>query len=341
MSNPGVIDDPELPLEDDAPPVDEKHEAAVKEASRMGWRPQEEYRGPPGGWRTAEEFLKRGQDILPIVRKDLAKERARADNMENEIKALRLKVDEQKVVMEDLLRMARTASEQGYKRALDELKAQKRAAAQEGDINKVVLLDEQINEVTAERAASTKPENTRQPVSEPTKKEPVQQKNPVVEQFIAENPWFTNDPVLNRAMDTEHVLLLQEAPGLPLEENLERAKQIVMDRFPKKFGIKKVEAKVVEEVEEEVEEEPPVTVKRTRPTSVQAPTREAPNRRTVTGIASIADPQERAAAQMAFARAKRNMPDLQEAEWFAVYENPNIETDDMRSKRKAPNGAAR
>ncbi len=328
MSNPGEIIeddyDPDAAV-DDAPDVEAERIAAMEaEASRMGWRPKEQYRGPPGGWRTAEEFLKRGQDILPIVRKDLAKERERTSKMEEEIRTLRQGYDEQKLVMDDLLKMARTANDNGYKRAMDELKAQKRVAAQEGDIAKVVLIDEQISEVAEARAAAPVQAERPKPAPSPEPK-PKVTIDPAVEQFVADNPWFNTDAVLHKAMEAEHMLLLQDAPGMSLEDNLRQAKEIVMQRYPRKFGIRE---------EEPEEEEMPEKRPKPRASSVSAPTPPANSRRAATtGIASIEDPQERAVAQQAFARAKRQMADLTESEWFAVYENPGVDSDTMRGNR--------
>lgn len=340
MSNPGAIEDPDH-LEDDELPPDElppdpeaERQAAMEtEARRAGWRPKEEYRGVPGGWRTAEEFLKRGQDILPMVRKDLAKERERNNRMEEEIKTLRQGYDEQKVVMEDLLKMARTANDAGYKRALDELNARKRDAAASGDVAAVEAIRDQIDEVKEARAAAPVPT----PRPAPTPAAPVDPRpavDPVVEQFVADNPWFNTDAVLHKAMEAEHILLLKKMPGLTLADNLARAKDAVMAHYPREFGIE----------EEELEEEQPVTRPRPRANGVNTPTPPSNhNRRVATGIASIEDPQERAVAQQAFARAKRQMADLTEAEWFSVYENPKVETDTMKSFRKKEklNGASR
>jgi hypothetical protein len=36
-------------------------------ARTMGWVPKEEYKGNPDNWRDANEFVRRGEEILPIV----------------------------------------------------------------------------------------------------------------------------------------------------------------------------------------------------------------------------------------------------------------------------------
>ncbi len=316
----------ELPFEqeeeeEELDPVAEKQRQIEAEAHRMGWRPKEEYRGPPGGWRTAEEFLKRGESILPMVRKDLIRERERVTKMSEEIQALRQTVDEQKASMEDLLRMARTADERGYKRGVEELQARKRQAAAEGDVATVVAIDEQLDEVREARAAN-KPVVT-PPKAAEAPKNPAAKLPREVEQFIADNPWFNTDGVLHRAMEAEHMALLEESPAMPLEENLERAKEIVMARYPRKFGI--------------TDDAPPSDPPRqpVRRTGVSAPTAPAGGGRVkATGIASIEDPTERAAAQLAFNRIKRQIPDITETEWFAVYQNPKVDVMDMRQAAK-------
>src|SRR5688572_12359429 len=53
---------------EDTPAVDPKIEAEAKE---MGWKPKEAWKGDPEGWRPADEFVKRGKEILPIVTKKL------------------------------------------------------------------------------------------------------------------------------------------------------------------------------------------------------------------------------------------------------------------------------
>ncbi len=314
-------DEIEAPEDDIHDPEAERIAQIEAEARRGGWRPQEEYRGPPGQWRTAEEFLKRGQDILPMVRKDLIRERERGTKMEEEIKALRQTVDEQKLAMDDLLKMARTASESGYKRALEELKAKKRQAAQAGDIAGVVAIDDQISEVEEARADAVPPPREAAPA--PKNPQPVPPRvDPAVERFVSENPWFNTDQVLHKAMETEHMALLQDAPGLSLEENLDRAKEAVMARYPRKFGI----------TEKNDDDAPPPPPRRNGVNPPSPPS--GGGRRPATGIASIEDPQERAMAQQAFNRTKRQIPDITEVEWFAIYQNPKADIMDIRQAAK-------
>ena len=54
------------PAETDPPAVEG---AAVESiARRWGWKPKEEFRGPPDRWTSAEDFVARGENELPILR---------------------------------------------------------------------------------------------------------------------------------------------------------------------------------------------------------------------------------------------------------------------------------
>ena len=36
-------------------------------ALAMGWQPKEQFKGDPSKWRPAEEYVQRGEELLPIV----------------------------------------------------------------------------------------------------------------------------------------------------------------------------------------------------------------------------------------------------------------------------------
>ena len=58
-------------------------------AREMGWKPLEEFKGNPDNWRDAEVFVERGEEILPIVRKD--NEKLRAEVAQTKLETARLK----------------------------------------------------------------------------------------------------------------------------------------------------------------------------------------------------------------------------------------------------------
>jgi len=316
---------PEVEAEVIEPTPDPAIEARARE---MGWKPLAEYRGPPGKWRPADEFIARGEEILPIVREQNRALTARLGRFEGEITGLRSTVAEQLQIIKDLRDMGQRADQRGYDRAMKDIRAKQGQAVEAGDTKawqQLVEQEEALRESHASvplsppAAATTEPKPATPPVSEATKA------------FVAANPWFNRDKVLNTAMISHHIEVLQEGQILDEAGQYEEAKQRVIDAYPDRFPQETAREPVV----------PPPRPRR-RAATVAAPTAEPPPPRpnaVASTINSIADPTERAEAREAFNRMKRNMPDYSEAEYMALYTNPHANVLEVQQKiRSAANG---
>lgn len=291
------IDDPQ-----EEPEVREPEEPEVeRQARQLGWHPKEEYLGPPHRWKTAEEFMKQGRDVLPILRDNNKRLLERADKQDQEIRSLKQSLTDQTSVLQELRDMARNARQTGYDSAVAELKTKQREAAASGDVEAYDRVSEQIEAVVQTRAEVTKP--SVEPKVEPKPEAPrVAQE---VVDFVNRTPLYNADRVLNLAMQAEHTRLSEDEPDLPLAQNLERAWETVKRRYPKKFGLQ------------------PTNGSTPKAAPVQQPTSQPkPSQRRGTPIEQIEDPIDRAAAKTAFTRFKRQMPDYTEEEYMAAYNNP-------------------
>jgi len=96
-----------------------------QKAQEQGWVPKEQWEGDPDQWRPAKEFLDRGELFKKI------------DDQNKTIKEFRKSIA-------DLAKHHERVREVEYKRALEELKNQKRTALNEGDADAVIDLDEKI-----------------------------------------------------------------------------------------------------------------------------------------------------------------------------------------------------
>lgn len=308
-----IIDDPERA----------EIERIEAEARANGWRPLAEYRGEPGRWVDAATFLERGNTFLPIVRKQ--RDQAVAENaaLRSEMTALRDEVTATRADMQKLLDFSRRSDQAGYDRAVRDLKAQQREAVAAGDTTRFDEIEEQIDTMTEARREASAPLAPAAAPPAPTPR-PAVAPNPAVEAFVAENPWFTSDRVLNQAMIAEHTAAMDEFPGVSPSEQLQIAKDAVMRRFPKKFGITEEPENVAQ---------PPAP---RRPAAPMAPTPPAqrPVPRSRTGIDAIEDPEERKQARMGFDRAKRNMPDLSEADYLMIFNDPKADILAIRDEAK-------
>lgn len=334
------ITEPDVELPDDGglePEAPEAGNPATEARAReMGWKPLAEYRGPPGKWQPAAQFIERGENILPIVRQQNRALTERLGKLEGEVTGLRTTAQEQLQIIRDLREMGRTAGQRGYDRAMSEIKANQRKAVAAGDTETYDQLVQQAEALASERPTATEP--APRAAEEPAARPPAPQMSEAIKQFTADNPWFSTSKLLADTMISFHQEVLNERqatqamlnanPALD-RELLEEAKSRVVERYPERFGVTR----------------DPVPVPAPRPparraAAVAAPTADAQPSRTAVALTinSIQDPGDRAEARDAFNRIKRNMPDYTEAEYMALYADPHGDVLTMQKPKVQANG---
>ena len=322
--------DPELlpdELLDDGTQLNGVDDPAIEARAReMGWKPLAEYRGPPGRWQPAADFITRGENILPIVRDQNRRMTERIGKLEGEVTSLRSTAQEQLQIIRDLRDMGQRQNQAGYDRAMAEIRSKQRQAVESGDTKAYDQLVEQ-----AEALASGRPTTTSavtepaKPATEPTR--PAM--SAAVQTFVSQNPWWNIDPFLTRKMIDQHTDVIQEGEILDEAAQLAEAKQRLIEAYPDRFGMPAAQPA------------PTPRPQRPRRASVAQPTPDAPAPRpgATPTINSIADPAERAQAREAFNRMKRQLPDYTEAEYMALYDDPHADILVEQQKRKAqPHG---
>lgn len=140
-------------------------------ASTQGWVPKDEWDGDPDQWRPAKEFVDRGELFKKI------------DDQNRTIKEF------QKTLTE-FAKHHSNVKETEYKRALADLKAQKKEALVEGDADALVDIDERI-ELVKEAQRNERP--TAVPV--------VQEVNPMFAAWEQRNGWYNTQPAMRAYAD--------------------------------------------------------------------------------------------------------------------------------------------
>lgn len=174
----------------------------MERATLQGWKPKEQYTGDPDKWVDYEEFNRRA----PFF-EALSKANKRVKFMEEQIAAL----------TEHHKKTAETA----YKQAYDALLKEKKEAAKAHDIERVVELDEQIDDLKKATPTATVPEN------KPSKE---------LEEFARDNKWYLEDEDLQNYANGYGAKLEKLYPSMPTNELLEKVVQKVKDTFPHKFN---------------------------------------------------------------------------------------------------------
>lgn len=148
--------------------------AVEKEARDMGWLSEEHYKGPPGGWKTAEEYVARGKEVLPIIRSNNRKLLNELNDTRQKLADLQGALTTQQQTTKDLLEHQAAEVKRQVEGKLAELRADKKAAIKDGDHDLAADLEEEIDK-TKDRlaeASKTKPAASPPPAPQGVKVEP-------------------------------------------------------------------------------------------------------------------------------------------------------------------------
>lgn len=185
-------------------------------AQKMGWIPKEKFKGNPDRWRPAEEYVKRADELMPIMKSQLGK-------YEGEITTLKTTIDRQTKTMEQLVKMSEGVGKREYDRALRDLKAKQIEAVSTGNTEEWQKLED-------EKEKLKEPEPIKIEASSP---------NPAAEPvFIAwqeDNEWYQKDDQMTLFADAYGDNLSKNNKNLKYEEFLKMVEEETRKAFPHKF----------------------------------------------------------------------------------------------------------
>ena len=189
--------------------VSEIDEETLAEAKRQGWVPQSDYNGPEDRWVDADTFVKKGKEINALLRKD------------NEF--LKREVSEMKTTMMEFKKFHADTEKRAYDRAMLDLRDQKKEAINTGDGDKVLQIDDAIDELKQARAI------------EKVEVRPSNQPDPTFVQWNEDNPWFGKDTELTEEANLIGEVIKRKQPTLIGEAFLDEVTKRVKKAYPEKF----------------------------------------------------------------------------------------------------------
>lgn len=196
----------------------QENDAEVR-ARRLGWVPKEDFKGDPERWRPADEFLSRGETLLPILRRDNEK-------LHDKLSKFERMLAEKDEATKELLDYTRKSEERSYARAKAEIEERIAQAAANAD----------PATVRAEMAKLDALEKPPEPKSTETKK-PDAGIDPVIQEWIGEKDWFRADAALNAYATQVFGELERDVPGQSTKDRLAEVERRTQAKFPEKFGI--------------------------------------------------------------------------------------------------------
>lgn len=200
-----IEDNENIPAEPEHEQQSPEQSPAELEAREQGWVPKDEFDTASGRkWYDAEEFLRRGELFGKI------------ESQNKELKSIRATLDQFK-------NHHKKVQETAYKKALADLRAAKKDALIEGDPDKVIEVDEQIQEVREQQANLERTESAPAP----------QEEHPVFVNWRNENSWYDNTKKMKLWADARGAELGREGYSPP--EVLARISKEAREEFPERF----------------------------------------------------------------------------------------------------------
>lgn len=149
-------------------------EERIAEARAQGWVPKEEFRGPEDKWIDAETFIKRGEELTPIIKRQNA-------GLKSDLAAARAEIENLKKDMQDVAKYTRAQAEREYNAQLAELRRAKAEAITAGDGERVTEIEGKIDNLP-------KPEAPKK--EEPAPVQLDERTRTAGVAFAQRNPWF-------------------------------------------------------------------------------------------------------------------------------------------------------
>lgn len=207
-------------MADDQEQVVENTEVQYSEAEQQamanGWVPKDKWDGEPDDWVPARQFNRNGELF------------GRINSYKNKILNLERSVSE-------LVKHNEKIYETGFKDGLDSLKAEKKQALREGDAERVVEIEEEIEKLQENY------EERKKEFDATVKSQAQVQTNPVWEEWLTNNSWYEMDAGLHGYADGVAKELVESAQrvGKQVEYDklLKEVSRKVKERFPDKFGV--------------------------------------------------------------------------------------------------------
>lgn len=178
------------------------------EARSAGWVPKDEYHGDENKWVDADEFVRRG----PLFEK--------INGQSRELKEVKKALDQ--------LKAHHAAVEAtAYKKAMADLKAEKREAFIDGDPDKIIEIDDRIADLKQKERESEVNRNAE--VAQAVQ----QEIHPEFQAWTNRNSWYTSNGPMRAYADTLGTELQKQ--GFSPSEVLRKVEALVKEEFPQKF----------------------------------------------------------------------------------------------------------
>lgn len=128
-----------------------------EKARTLGWVPQEQFKGDHAKWVDAQEFVERGESIMPILRKNNERLMAEIESTKSEAQSVKAQLAEVRTTLSDFREYHTEATKRAAEEAIAGLEARKLQAMKDGDHEDVIVIDKALRKIEEAPAMTPKP----------------------------------------------------------------------------------------------------------------------------------------------------------------------------------------
>ncbi len=200
-------------------------------ARDMGWVPEKEWKGDPprNGFKSADDFLKHGEEVLPVVRSQLKRKEEELRKLSDEFGSYKRETGDKFTRME---RMTAVALERQREEITAKFEQRKEDAVERADTVAYKQADKDQRAALADLDDKLKEPEVKK-TEAPTMPAGVKE---TIDTWVADNKWYDADPEMQSWAMGYHQKLTKDKPGMTLAENLAEVSKRARKIFPEAFG---------------------------------------------------------------------------------------------------------
>ena len=192
-------------------------------AKTMGWVPKDDFKGDPERWTSAEDYVDKADNIMPIMRAQNKKYEEQLKNQSSVLESTKAELASMKKTVDSIVRVNTKVSEREYERALETIRNEQAVAIENNDGDKFKEL-----EADKDKLIENKPEKIVVEESKPDG-------NPAFDEWVVKNDWYNTDTELREYSDYMATVVSKANPQLYGADLFDTVKDRVKATFPSKF----------------------------------------------------------------------------------------------------------
>lgn len=200
-----------------------------QKARKMGWLPKEQFRGKEENWVDAEKYVQKGEEFIPFLQADRRRLEGELATTNGKLSELANSLKDATETINALKEFRTELNKERVQGLKDDLVDGIKAAREAGDVEKEESLREKLTEA---KDSLKEPEKKQAPaVTEQSTVDVT--KLPEWDDFVKNNPWWNEDPVMRSASVEISKLLAQDGKlnGMTQAQRFNEIARVTKERF--------------------------------------------------------------------------------------------------------------